>query len=396
MLPIAWIIGATIVSVGTTYYKNKEEDENKQNKQNKANNDKQIRSKIETLPFFIATSYAMANIDGDISEDEENLIQIYREEIYDLIPKDELPKFKNVLTKIKNEKKEIKLSDAISYLKSDDERYAKDEIKKSLEKIMWADLKDDPREVELLDRIKIFIEKGKYAQEEIKRLENNDLLPNYYLTTDTKTKPLTKDDKKFKNIEQLPLDTYYVKHPMNDKILFDVTSIDNIETLIIDEWYSLAHQLGAKSFNCTVELEEITESSSEHDINIGVDSQYYNGNVNQKNQSVSKDYQENFNQFCFTWAGEKCTHTEQYLLDNLLWLKKESKALTLIKSRTSSNPQKSFEATSSLKKFSSKNKSFNLTAHLSLLGKINPSIKKGMEENIKKHFHYKQKIEIIF
>ena len=58
------------------------------------------------------------------------------------------------------------------------EKFATEQIEKSIEKIIWADGKKDDREEELLKRINIFIDNGRESIKEIKELENNDLLPN--------------------------------------------------------------------------------------------------------------------------------------------------------------------------------------------------------------------------
>ena len=66
------------------------------------------------------------------------------------------------------------------------------------------------------------------------------------------TQLITTDSQKFNNIKELQNNNYYVVHPMNDNTLFDIKDIDNIETLIISEWHSLANKLGAKSFSCVL------------------------------------------------------------------------------------------------------------------------------------------------
>ena len=119
MLPVAWIIGAAVVSAGTTYYKNKKNKEEDEFKKEQSEKNEEIKNSIETLPFFIATSYSMANIDGHISTEEQKIITNYKNEIIKLMPKDEEEKKKKILNEIENNKHKIKLSEAILYINED-------------------------------------------------------------------------------------------------------------------------------------------------------------------------------------------------------------------------------------------------------------------------------------
>lgn len=403
MLPVAWIIGVAVVSAGTTYYNNKKNKEEDDFKTQKANRNKEIKSSIETLPFFIATSYSMANIDGNISKEEQEIITKYKNDIIELMPKDDEKKQIKILKEIENLKNKIKLSEAILYINEKYEKFAQNKIKESMEKIVWADKKKDDREEELLKRINIFIKKGRSSIQEIKELENNDLLPNYYLTNNqnfkaeiSSTQLITTENTKFANIAELQNNNYYVMHPMNDKILFDIKNIDKIETLIIAEWHSLANKLGAKSFSCIVEIEEMSNENYKSEANANINSMYGNTNYEQ-NSSASKDnYESKFTQFNYESKGAKCMQSREELVNNMLWLKNDILAINIIDAMTSHNPHTKFEIESSLKKFNDSNKQFNLIAHLSLLEKIDSKLKIDIENNITKKSHYKQKIIITF
>lgn len=403
MVPVLWIIGAAAIGAGTTYYNNKKNKEEDEYKRGQTEKNKEIKNSIETLPFFIATSYSMANIDGEISNEEQQIITKYKNNIIKLMPKDEEEKQRKILSEIENNKCYIKLSEAILYINEDYEKFAQKQIEESIKKIIWADGKKDDREEELLKRINIFIRNGRESIKEIKELENNDLLPNYYLTNNenfktkiSSTQLITPDSQKFNNIKELQNNNYYVVHPMNDNTLFDIKDIDNIETLIISEWHSLANKLGAKSFSCTVEIEESSTENNDQEINTNINSIYGSSGVEQNSSSLKNDYESKFTQFNYESKGAKCTQSKEELLNNMLWLKNNTLAVNLVDAMTSTNSHTKFEIESSLKKFNDSNKQFNLTAHLSLLEKIDSKLKVDIEKNITTKSHYKQKIIITF
>jgi len=405
LVPAAWILGGYLVKKGYDYYDNRKNEKAEEDnyKREQSEKDENRKNQIETLPFFIATSYSMANIDGDISQEEQKIITTFQKETLKLMPTDKKLKITRILEKIEEVKKNIKLSEAISYINDDYETYAKSKIKESINSVVWADGREDQREKELLKRINIFIEKGRDSIKEIKTLENNDLLPNYYLTSNkdfkteiSSTKLITVDDNRFKNIKELQSNNYYVIHPMSNIILFDIKSIDKIETLIIEEWHSLANKLGAKSFSCTVEIEESLNANSETKVKGEASTFQGSASYRQKSSSVNQDYESKFTQFNYESKGAKCTQSKEELINNLLWLKNNTLALNIIDAMTSINPHTKFEIESSLKKFNDSNKQFNLQAHLSLLGKIDSELKINIENNISKKSHYKQKIIITF
>ena len=101
--------------------------------------------------------------------------------------------------------------------------------------MVWADGKEDTAEIEQMKKINIFIKQGKSAASEIVSIENSDLLPNYYLSSNSQTKPLTQatkivtlENKEFINICEIQRNNYYVAHPMNQNILYDIKTIDKI------------------------------------------------------------------------------------------------------------------------------------------------------------------------
>lgn len=170
---------------------------------------------------------------------------------------------------------------------------AQDLLKIHCDTMVWADGKEDTAEIEQMKKINIFIKQGKSAASEIVSIENSDLLPNYYLSSNSQTKPLTQatkivtlENKEFINICEIQRNNYYVAHPMNQNILYDIKTIDKIEEKIVDEWNGLANKLGAKRFSCTLEIEQSIED--EHSHNVDVDGRYMISDAKIQQASTAK------------------------------------------------------------------------------------------------------------
>ena len=361
---------------------------------------------IESIPFIVASLYAIANIDGIIDEDEEAFIQY---EIQKTLNDIEDEKFKNTiiksLQKIKDEKLSIKLSDAIDYITHRNEDFIRRNFRdynSIVGKLSLVDNKLDERERDLLKRFEIICDKGYKAKQEIIELENQDLLPNYYLSTSSdckmpipSTKIITQNNTEFINICDLKHDEYYVKHPMNPQILFDLQQLDKIDELQIAELNNLAIKLGAKKFLCSVELEQKETNDANKDFNSSFANNYTSFEAKFENSSNLEEYESKFKQFNWEAEGKYSGESSDKMISELLWLKNDIHARGMIESMTK-NKLKSYDIEVSFQKFKEQNSNFNLSAHLSLLEKIKPALKTNIEKNIQKSLNHTLKISIEF
>jgi hypothetical protein len=260
---------------------------------------------IESIPFIVASLYAIANIDGIIDEDEEAFIQ---NEIQKTLNGVEDEKSKNntikSLQKIEDEKLSIKLSDAIDYITHQNEDFIRRNLKdynSVVSELSLVDNKLDERERDLLKRFEIICDKGREAKKEIIELENQDLLPNFYYASTCNYKPtisstqiITQDNTEFENIGELQFDKYYVKHPMNPLILFDLKQLHKIDEFQIAELDRLANRLGAKRFSCSVKSEENETINKNKNLDGSVDSKPASAGANVHNISSLEEYQSRF------------------------------------------------------------------------------------------------------
>lgn len=76
--------------------------------------------------------------------------------------------------------------------------------------------------------------------------------------------------------------------------------------------------------------------------------------------------------------------------------KNDHSSKILIEAMTSDNKLESYQFEISFKKFKTSNLNFNLSAHLSLLGRINNELKRNIEGNIQRSLDYKLKVNITF
>lgn len=385
------------------YYdlKNKKEDLEKEK-----SNYETTRFHIKSVPFIIASLYAIANIDGRIDEDEEAFIK-YKineklEEIEDKQLKESILKS---LQEIEQNKLSIKLSDAIDYITFENEDFVKRnlrEYKKLASDLSIVDNKQDDREIELLERFDIICNKGREAKKEIIELENQDLLPNFYYASSNRykkitpsTQIITQDNTEFININELQLDKYYVKHPMNPQKLFDLQQLDKIDEIQIAELDDLANKLGAKKFLCSVITEEKETNGRSQDFGSSFENNAASVGGKVQNTSSLEEYQNRFKQHNWTAEGKHSGENKETILAELLWLKNNAQARGMIEAMDR-NKLKTYDIEVSLKKFKNENSSFNLSAHLSLLEKIDTELKRKIENNIQKSLNHTLKISIEF
>jgi tellurite resistance protein len=362
---------------------------------------------VETIPFAVATLYAVANIDGIIDDDEEAFIRSEIANILNSIQDDKVQdRLKKSIKSIERKKLSIKLSDAIDYITVDNQDFIRKDLRKYKElanQVAKEDGRLDPAEEELLKRLDIIYNKGRDAREDIIKLENQDLLPNYYLSSSSENKKITpstvvitSDNKDFTNIYELQFDKHYVQHPMDPNRLFDLQNLDKIDEFQFIELQSLVTKLGAKSFSSSV-IQEATESrKNDHSTEFGVGTKYASFDAEISAASSKEEYEKKFTQYRWTAEGNKSSYTKEMLMNSLLWLKHDRKSHYLIDAMTEGNKLKDFSFEISFKEFKTNNSSFNLSTHLSLLEKINSELKTEIESNINKSLDYKLKIDIVF
>ena len=362
--------------------------------------------KDEFLPL-LAISYATANADGNISEYENDIITRLIQHYFHQIKEEDNKKILKQIEDLKKKSRYIKLSDALEYINESNEKGIKKKIKKYVEDIILSDSTTNDAEKQFLDKLKLFIKKGKEKSlNEIIELENKDDIECYFLSNQKNYKPklntiklLSTSNKKFININSLIENDYYIVHPIVHNQLFRILDLDKIDKFIVVEWQDLARKLGAKKFTCiTTKNSEIKkENSFFTKIKAGSSAVHASGNIEVSKDSNSTEVEKNFHEFNSSWVGSECTYTEEELLKELCWLKYDTQAKALIKSVLSNNKPKernSFEV--SLSSYQNSNKSLNLNAAVNVVKKINVEASSKFNTNIQESLEYKQIIVIFF
>lgn len=365
----------------------------------------------ESIPFLVATLYTLANIDGIVDENEEAFIDVQINKlINDINDTSVREDIKSIIDKIKDQRHTIKLSDAIYYIPRDNPYSVRKDLQKYIEladKIVTiADGKCDRAEEELIRRLKLVLDKGRSAKEELEKLEEEDLLPNYFFSSTGENKKLspstvviTKKNSEFKNIAHLQYDSYYVTHPMNPNYLFDLQELDKIDELQMAELQNLARKLGATRFSCKVTNKNSITSNNNSKGNLEANipnAGKFTASTQISTSSSKEDYEQKYTQYKWKANGHKSNDTIDTLIDSLLWLKNDPQAKDLIEGRVPNDNIQTYKYTILSNKFKKSTSNFNLSAHLSLLGKINSDLKVEAESNLQKFSQYDIEVDITF
>lgn len=396
LIPIAIALGVSAIG---GYAKKKIDEKNEFNKQ----------FEIETIPFLISTSYAMANVDGHIDKQEEAFIdKLILDMIKSIDDKQTKNKTKRTIEIIKNKKKEIKLSDAIDYITVDNEAFIKKDLKEYrslVEDVAKADTKMLPVEIELLNRLDLILEKGRDAKQEILEKEKKDLfnfLPNYYLEGSSvqkntiTTEFITKENNEFLNINDLLENRCYVKHPMDSRLLFDLQDIDKVPELKIIELKSIAFKLGAKTFKGSIHKKTTKKAQSEKSSNEKMEEYRGKAELNINGKTFEEEYNEILTNHYFEVDGNPPKESKEELINSLLWLKNDPNIKCLIENMKSEKKLKIFDYEMSLNHQKNYNRDFNFSLHLELLGHINADAKAVIENKIEERSDFTLKFNMTF
>lgn len=374
---------------------------------NREISDEQISILKSELPAIVAFGYAAANANNSTTAEEKLIIN---QEISRLLPENSekiaVKELRNKLNELSINAGSITLSEALQYVNPKNEKQIRKKIKEFADEIINSDNRIDEKEKVFLDRLDLFIKNGKEkALIKIVEAENNDSFECFYLTQQKNFKPNVKtakvvsiDEISFLNKNKLTMNSYYIVHPMDNKQLFNILEIDQIDKLLVAEWQSLARKLGAKEFKC--ELRKEIESEIEKNISVGIKGKIpeipANGELSSNYNGYEKDTEKKFQQYNAEWNGSECILTKEELYDELCWLKTDTQARELIKSMTSNNKLKSIKINSSFSSFKNSNSSLDINATLNIIDQIDVSLKSKISSNIKKSQEYTQLMEIKF
>jgi|GEM_PF-5747717 len=382
-------MGLVLAGAGAMYaYNNKNNSSDSSSSNDSSQNSHQeYLKKIEYLPFFIATMFSIANVDG-IHKTEEKVIAEFLKEFEIEVKSlncneldNTLNKIKEPLLEIENNKNTIMFSEAIKYFPYLEKEDLDDDIKKTLNNILITIINADSittqEEDKIAEHIKLFIKKGKRALPEIKKSEQELLLKKYYLIENDKnftpkellpnTEIITRDNLNFLNIQSLDSNAFYIEHPMIKNILWSPLNISQLEDLILDEWVMISEMLGAKSIKIMTEENFSQNKSNIYETNAELSSEYKSyqgeikGNTNSsKENSITnkktRKYERTFE------TGNK--EPKEKVSNELVWLKNNSLLKGLIKSRYSKNPSSSFSDMISGENYLSENHEFSYEATL--------------------------------
>ena len=418
-LPIAYFAVAGLAAYGYKKYNEYSESKEREAKREEEEDKREeLLTLIENLPGFVAIMYAFSNVDGiDERESKEiaDFIKNFQKKIDSsddrkLIAK--LMKKNKALDDLLNKQSTIKLSEALKYIHlptryNSNYRKVKEQLKELSESIIYADSHCSDEEKELVERLKLYLDNGSDSIKEIEVLEKKDnLIKNYFLIDneldkkDTykieNTQIITQEDKTFDNLSYLPLNNYFIVHPMNRKKLISPNDIINIERLITEEWQTIAGMLGAKSIEIKNTEDYVEKSKEETAANVDVNVQQYGsgnagGGVGNANATSSKNV-EHFKRTFKTGNKEERSIVE----GKITWLKYNSSISGLIENVYSSNPPKKYEFLISGEEYLSRNSHINFEASINLLEKVGVSAKIDNVEKYSNFKKYKKLFKITF
>lgn len=364
---------------------------------------KDLEDVKKEFPALLAISYAAANIDGDISNEEEKCILQIKTEAISIVKDEE---FNSTIDKIQNKAKDFTLSSALEFVNDENEKDVIKQIKDYVGNVIQADSIINSSEENFLKMLEVFIKNGKRKSlDKIIELENQQNFECYYYTTQKNYKPLVENVKVIDNLDQCSFinknefkdNTYYMIHPMNKQFLMPFSEIANISENIVKEWQSLARKLGAKEFKCIVE--EDTEMATSLKVGAKAKTSRFNifkANVDTDFENEKKNIEKKFQQFDVSWNGSTCNSTEEKLVSELLWLKGSKDALEFINSSLSDNKIISQKFDVSFSSFSSSNSVFNFEGALHVIGSFNGDMKVSIQKDLSSSLKFKQIIEINF